>query len=179
MTIEPNVVFGPGVSVASGCVIKSFSHIEGADIGKNVTIGPFARLRPGAMIDEGVKIGNFVEIKKSKIGARSKINHLAYVGDTKMGKDVNFSAGAITVNFDGFDKHQTVVGDGVMIGSNVNLVAPVIIHEGAFVAAGSTVAENVPKNSLFIGRERPKIREGWAEEFRKRKKSKKPAKKLK
>jgi bifunctional UDP-N-acetylglucosamine pyrophosphorylase/glucosamine-1-phosphate N-acetyltransferase len=173
VVIEPGVVFAPGVSIESGAVIRAYSYIEGATVKKGAVIGPFARLRPGADIGENVKIGNFVEIKKSKIGKGSKINHLAYVGDTIMGAGVNFGAGAITVNFDGFDKFQTKIEDGVMVGSNANLIAPVTLHNGAFVAAGSTVAEDVPANSLFIGRERPKIRENWAAEFRGRKRKKK------
>lgn len=167
--IEPNVFFGPGVSVGSGTIIRSFSHIEGAKIGKDVTVGPFARLRPGTELGEEVRIGNFVEVKKSKIGKRSKISHLGYVGDCTMGDDVNFSAGAITVNYDGFEKHQTKIGHGVMIGSNVNLVAPLTIDNGAFVAAGSTITEDVPKDALSISRDVHKIREGWAAEYRKKK----------
>ncbi|MCC7305839.1 MAG: bifunctional UDP-N-acetylglucosamine diphosphorylase/glucosamine-1-phosphate N-acetyltransferase GlmU [Alphaproteobacteria bacterium] len=173
VTIEPNVVFGPGVEIAANCRIKSYSHIEGTKIGKGVSIGPFARIRPDTVIGEEAKIGNFVEIKKSKIGKGSKINHLAYVGDTLMGEHTNFSAGAITVNYDGFDKHQTRIGKNVMVGSNVNLVAPVVINDGAFVAAGSTITEDVPANSLSIARERPKLREGWASEFRRKKSGKK------
>jgi bifunctional UDP-N-acetylglucosamine pyrophosphorylase/glucosamine-1-phosphate N-acetyltransferase len=182
VTIDPHVVFGPGVEIATGAHIKSFSHVEGAKIGANVSVGPFARLRPGSEIGDDVRIGNFVEVKKSKIGARSKINHLAYVGDCLMGDDTNFSAGAITVNYDGFEKHRTVIGKGVMIGSNVNLVAPVHIDDGAFIAAGSTVTKDVPADALSIGRDASKIRKGWAAEYRRRKKalaeklkSKKPA----
>ena len=171
--IEPSVFFGPGVRVEQGVHIKAFSHIEGAHIGANTTLGPFARLRPGSDIGEGVRIGNFVEIKKSSIGNRSKINHLAYVGDCTMGEDVNFSAGAITVNYDGFNKHQTTIGKNVMIGSNVNLVAPLTIDDGAFVAAGSTINEDVPADSLSIARDKPSIREGWATKFRENKNKKK------
>ena len=178
VTIEPNVFFGPGVEVDEGAVIKAFSHIEGAKIGKNVTIGPFARLRPGADIGEAVKIGNFVEVKAAKIGKRSKINHLAYVGDATLGEDVNFSAGAITVNYDGFDKHRTVIGKNVMVGSNVNLVAPVTIKDGAFIAAGSTITEDVPADSLAIERGTPEIRKGWAAEYRSKKAAKTPARKM-
>lgn len=169
VVIEPHVFFGPGVDISAGARIKAFSHIEGAKIGRNVTVGPFARLRPGTAIGEDSRIGNFVEIKQSTIGPRSKINHLAYVGDCSMGEDVNFSAGAITVNYDGFEKHQTHIGKGVMVGSNVNLVAPVTIDDGAFIAAGSTITENVPADSLSIARDSAKIRQGWAAEYRKRK----------
>jgi bifunctional UDP-N-acetylglucosamine pyrophosphorylase / glucosamine-1-phosphate N-acetyltransferase len=171
--IEPNVIFGEGVSIGSGSNIRAFSHIEGADIGKNVNIGPFARLRPGSVIGEDVRIGNFVEIKKSKIGKGAKIGHLSYVGDTLMGDETNFSAGAITVNYDGFDKYKTVIGKNVMIGSNVNLVAPVKIDDGAIVAAGSTITDNVQANALSIARERQTDRKNWAAEFRKKKKVKK------
>ncbi len=167
--IEPNVFFGPGVNVGAGAKIKGFSHIEGAQIGAGAQIGPFARIRPGSEIGEEVRIGNFVEIKKSTVGARSKINHLSYVGDTTMGDDVNFSAGAITVNYDGFEKHRTIIGDGVMVGSNVNLVAPLTIDNGAFVAAGSTITKDVPADSLSISRDVAQVREGWAAEYRKRK----------
>jgi bifunctional UDP-N-acetylglucosamine pyrophosphorylase/glucosamine-1-phosphate N-acetyltransferase len=167
--IEPGVFFGPGVEIAEGAHIKAYSHIEGAKIGKGATVGPFARLRPGADIGADVRIGNFVEIKKSKIGKRSKISHFGYVGDTTMGEDVNFGCGAITVNYDGFEKHQTVIGKNVMVGSNVNLVAPLEIDDGAFIAAGSTITENVPADALSISRDPARIREGWAAEFRKRK----------
>ena len=176
VTIEPNVFFGPGVEVGEGAVIRAFSHIEGAKIGRNAVVGPFARLRPGADIGESAKIGNFVEVKAARIGKRSKINHLAYVGDAVLGEDVNFSAGAITVNYDGFDKHRTVIGKNVMIGSNVNLVAPVTIKDGAFIAAGSTITENVPADSLAIERGTPEIRKGWAAEYRQKKTVKNPGK---
>lgn len=169
VTIEPNVVFAPGVSVEKGAKIRAFSYLEEAKVGKNVSVGPYARLRPGADIGDDVRIGNFVEIKKSKIGKRSKINHLAYVGDTDMGADVNFSAGAITVNYDGFDKHKTTIGDGAMVGSNVNLVAPIKIGKGAFLAAGSTLSKDIPADALGIVRDSPRILKGWAAKFRKQK----------
>lgn len=171
VVIEPSVFFGPGVEIGEGTHIKAFSHLEGAKIGKHATIGPFARLRPGAEIGAEARIGNFVEIKKSKIGRRSKISHLGYVGDTVMGDDVNFGCGAITVNYDGFEKHETVIGKGVMVGSNANLIAPLTIDDGAFIAAGSTITEDVPADSLSISRDAAKIREGWAAEYRKRKKA--------
>ncbi len=175
--IEPSVFFGANVRVEFGVHIKAFSHIEGAHIGKNTSVGPFARLRPGSEIGEGVRIGNFVEVKKSTIGDGSKINHLAYVGDCTMGTDVNFSAGAITVNYDGFNKHQTIIGKDVMIGSNVNLVAPLKIDDGAFVAAGSTINEDVPADSLSIAREKGSIHKGWAAKFREGKSKNKDDKK--
>lgn len=167
VVIEPNVYFGPGVSVEQGSHIKAFSHFEGVQIKENATIGPFARIRPGTEIGEDVRIGNFVEIKKSVIGNGSKINHLAYVGDTTMGADVNFSAGAITVNYDGFEKHHTRIGKNVMVGSNVNLVAPLTIDDGAFVAAGSTITEDVPADSLSVARDKATIKQGWAAKYRK------------
>ncbi len=169
VTIEPHVVFGAGVTVESGTRIKAFSHLEGAIVGKDVIMGPYARLRPDTVLKDGVKLGNFVEIKKSTIGKGSKINHLSYVGDCEMGEGVNFSAGAITVNYDGFQKHQTIIGKDVLIGSNVNLVAPLSIDDGAFVAAGSTITEDVPADALSIARDVAEIREGWASEYRKRK----------
>lgn len=172
--IEPSVFFGGGVRVADGVHIKAFSHIEGAHIGKNTTVGPFARLRPGSTVGENVRIGNFVEVKQSSIGNGSKINHLSYVGDCTMGEDVNFSAGAITVNYDGFNKHKTVIGKNVMVGCNVNLVAPLSIDDGAFVAAGSTINEDVPADSLSIARERGAIYKGWATKFREGKSKTKP-----
>lgn len=167
--IEPNVFFGPGVSVEQGVHIKAFCHFEGATLGKNITIGPFARLRPGTTLGDEVRIGNFVEVKNSTIGNRSKINHLGYVGDTEMAEDVNFSAGAITVNYDGFQKHKTHIGKDVMVGSNVNLVAPVSIDDGAFLAAGSTITEDVPADALSVERTRAEIRKGWAAQYRKMK----------
>jgi len=167
--IEPNVYFAGGVVVGEGVHIKAFCHFEGAKIGDGTTIGPFARLRPGAVIGQDVRVGNFVEIKKSYVGDRSKISHLGYIGDTIMGTDVNFSCGAITVNYDGFEKHQTVIGNGVMVGSNVNLVAPVTLDDGAFVAAGTTITKNVPADSLSVGRSPEKVHKGWAALYRKRK----------
>ena len=168
--IEPNVFFGPGVIVEEGVHIKAFCHFEGAHIRKNSVVGPFARLRPGSEIGEDVKIGNFVEVKKSNIGDGAKISHLAYVGDCEMGRDVNFSCGAITVNYDGFEKFKTVIGDGALVGSNVSLVAPVTIGKGAFLAAGSTITEDIPDDALGIGRSNGKAVEGWARNFRARKK---------
>ncbi len=171
--IEPGVMFGAGVSIGSGSKIKAYSHIEGAAIAENVSVGPFARLRPGTVLNAKSRIGNFVEIKKSKIGKGAKINHLAYVGDTIMGDETNFSAGAITVNYDGFSKYETIIGKNVMVGSNVNLVAPLKIEDGAFIAAGSTITENVPADALSIARSRPETRKGWASDFRKKKAKKK------
>ena len=167
--IEPHVYFGPDVTVGKNVHIKAFCHFEGANIGDNTTVGPFARLRPGSDIGEDVRIGNFVEIKQSKIGNRSKISHLGYVGDCIMGEDVNFSCGAITVNYDGFEKHQTTIEKGTMVGSNVTLVAPVTVGAEAFVAAGSTITTDIPPNALAIARETAKIRPDWATHYRKHK----------
>lgn len=167
--VEPSVFFGPGVRIEDGAHIKAFSHIEGTHIGKNSTIGPFARLRPDTKIGEDVRIGNFVEVKKSDIGNGSKISHLSYVGDTVMMENVNFSAGAITVNYDGFNKHKTHIGKDVMVGCNVNLVAPLTIDDGAFVAAGSTINTDVPADALSIARDKGAIHQGWAARFREKK----------
>ena len=165
--VDTNVFFGPEVTIESGVHIKSFCHLEGTHVKAGTTVGPFARLRPGSEISEDVKIGNFVEIKKSSIGKGSKISHLAYVGDTDMGENVNFSCGAITVNYDGFDKHKTKIGNNVMVGSNVNLVAPVILEDGAFAAAGSTITKDVDADSLAISRIDTDVKKGWAARFRK------------
>ncbi len=174
--IEPNVYFAKGVKVGQNVHIKAFCHIDDAVVGDGTTVGPFARLRPGTTIGEDVRIGNFVEIKKSSIGDRSKISHLGYVGDTIMDSDVNFSCGAITVNYDGFQKHQTVIGKGVMVGSNVNLVAPVRLDDGAFIAAGSTITTDVPADSLSVERGQAEVRQGWAALYRKRKEDSKKKK---
>lgn len=167
--VEPNVFFGKNVTVETGVHIKAFCHFEDAHIGENVTIGPFARLRPGAKIGKNARIGNYVEVKNSNIGEGSKVNHFGYVGDCDMGQNVNFSCGAITVNYDGFDKHRTVIGDNVMVGSNVNLVAPVVIGDGAFIAAGSTMTKDVPADALSMTRAETNTREGWAAKFKKMK----------
>ena len=167
--IEPNVYFGANVNVGKNVHIKAFCHFEGTTIGDDTIIGPFARLRPGSEIGKEVRIGNFVEIKKSQIGDRSKISHLGYVGDCIMGEDVNFSCGAITVNYDGFNKHQTIIGNGVMVGSNVNLVAPVNLGEGSFIAAGSTITTDVPADAMSVERGKAKLFDGWAADYRKSK----------
>ncbi len=165
--IEPSVFFGANVKIKSGVHIKAFCHIEGATVGEGTTLGPFARLRPGTDIGEEARIGNFVEIKKSRVGNRSKISHFGYVGDCQMGEDVNFGCGAITVNYDGHNKFETIIEDNVMIGSNSNLVAPVTVKEGAFIAAGSTITTNVPSDALALERTDLQIREGWASDRRK------------
>ncbi|MBU0800419.1 MAG: bifunctional UDP-N-acetylglucosamine diphosphorylase/glucosamine-1-phosphate N-acetyltransferase GlmU, partial [Alphaproteobacteria bacterium] len=167
--IEPNVFFGPGVRVGDHVTIHAFSHIEGAVIEAGAHVGPFARLRPGAVIGEKARVGNFVEVKNATLGAGAKANHLAYIGDADIGAGVNFSCGAITVNYDGFEKHRTIVGDGAFVGCNVNLVAPVTVGAGALVAAGSTITKDVPADALAVAREKPLVKEGWAAARRKRK----------
>lgn len=169
VTVEPNVVFGPGVTIADNVTVKAFSHLEGATVAAGASIGPHARLRPGSVIGEGAKIGNFVEVKNSTLGAGVKAAHLAYIGDAQIGDDVNFSCGAITVNYDGVKKHKTVVGAGAMVGSNVNLVAPITIGDGAYIAAGSTITKDVPAEALAVAREKPFIKDGWAAGKRKKK----------
>jgi bifunctional UDP-N-acetylglucosamine pyrophosphorylase/glucosamine-1-phosphate N-acetyltransferase len=150
--VFPNVIFGPGVSVADGVEIRSFSHIEGAKVEKNAIIGPFARLRPGAVIGENAHVGNFVEIKKSTLGKGAKANHLSYVGDSKVGAGANIGAGTITCNYDGISKYETVIGENAFIGSNSSLVAPVTIGAGAIVGAGSVITQDVEADALAIAR---------------------------
>jgi bifunctional UDP-N-acetylglucosamine pyrophosphorylase/glucosamine-1-phosphate N-acetyltransferase len=164
--IEPNVVFGPGVKVASGAQILSFSHLTGCTIGPNCIVGPHARLRPGAELCEQVHIGNFVEVKAAKIGARSKANHLTYLGDTDVGEDTNIGAGTITCNYDGYNKHRTTIGARVFIGSDTALVAPVTVGDGAFVAAGSVITEDVPPDALAVARGRQENKPGRAKVLR-------------
>lgn len=164
--IEPNVVFGPGVSVADGAVIHAFSHLEGAEVGPAATVGPYGRLRPGAKLGEKAKIGNFVEIKSAEIGAGAKISHLTYVGDATVGEGANIGAGTITCNYDGFFKYRTTIGAGAFVGSNSSLVAPVTIGAGAFVGSGSVVTDDVAPDALAVGRGRQVTREGWAKGFR-------------
>lgn len=173
VTIEPFVVFGPGVSIASGTVIRAHSHIEGASIGENCEIGPFARLRPGTIIGTGAKIGNFVETKKAVFGAGAKANHLSYIGDAVVGAKANIGAGTITCNYDGFFKYQTVIGAGAFIGSNSALVAPVTIGDGAIIAAGSTVTADVSADALALVRPQQNEKPGWAAAFRARQMAKK------
>lgn len=154
--VEPNVFFGPGVRVEAGAVIHAFSHIEGAHVGPRAEVGPFARLRPGADLAERAKIGNFCEIKQAKVEAGAKINHLSYVGDARVGANANVGAGVITVNYDGFSKFQTDIGEGAFVGSNSALVAPVRIGDRSTVAAGSVITEDVPADALAFGRARQK-----------------------
>jgi bifunctional UDP-N-acetylglucosamine pyrophosphorylase / glucosamine-1-phosphate N-acetyltransferase len=152
VVIEPNVVFGPGVTVSDGACIRSFSHMEEATIGAGAIVGPFARLRPGAVLEEKVHVGNFVEVKAARLGAGAKANHLSYIGDALVGAGVNIGAGTITCNYDGVNKWRTIIGERAFIGSNTALVAPVEIGDGAFVAAGSVVTRNVPADALTVAR---------------------------
>lgn len=160
--IEPNVFFGPGVTVEEGATIRANCHLEGAHVGKNVTIGPFARLRPGASLGENTRIGNFVEIKNAVLDADVKVNHLAYVGDAHVGESANIGAGAITCNYDGVQKHRTEIGAGAFIGVNSALVAPVSVGEGAYIATGSVITKDVPADALAVARSRQEVKEGWA-----------------
>jgi bifunctional UDP-N-acetylglucosamine pyrophosphorylase / glucosamine-1-phosphate N-acetyltransferase len=168
VTVEPHVVFGPGVQVADGATIHAFSHIEGALIGAKASIGPFARIRPGTRLGEKAKVGNFVELKKAEIGEGAKVNHLSYIGDATIGALANIGAGTITCNYDGFGKYTTVIGAGAFIGSNTALVAPVAIGEGAIVGAGSVITRDVEPDSLAVERSEQKGIAGWAKRFRER-----------
>ena len=150
--IEPYVVIGSKVKIGNNVTIKSFSHLENCKIENKVDIGPYARIRPGTTLKEGSKIGNFVEIKKSTIGKKSKVNHLTYIGDTSIGKSVNIGAGTITCNYDGLKKNKTKIKDNVFIGSNSSLVAPLTIEENSIIGAGSTITRNVSKKSLALTR---------------------------
>jgi len=152
VTIEPYVVFGLKVKIGNNVVIKSFSHLEDCKVENKVEIGPYARIRPGTILKEGSKVGNFVEIKKSTLGKKSKASHLTYIGDSKIGKSVNVGAGTITCNYDGSKKSKTIIKDNVFIGSNSSLVAPVIIEEDSVVGAGSVITKNVKRKSLALTR---------------------------
>jgi bifunctional UDP-N-acetylglucosamine pyrophosphorylase/glucosamine-1-phosphate N-acetyltransferase len=168
VTVEPHVVFGPGVQVADGATIHAFSHIEGATIGAKASIGPFARIRPGTILADRTKVGNFVELKKADIAEGAKVNHLSYVGDATVGARANIGAGTITCNYDGFGKYRTVIGDDVFIGSNTALVAPVTVGNGAIVGAGSVITRDVEPDSLALERNEQKGIAGWARRFRER-----------
>ena len=152
VTIEPYVVIGKKVNIGNNVIIKSFSHIESCKIENRVEVGPYARIRPDTILKEGSKIGNFVEVKKSIVGKKSKVNHLSYIGDTTIGKSSNIGAGTITCNYDGIKKNKTKIEDNFFIGSNSSLVAPVIIEEKSIVGAGSVITKNVKKKSLALTR---------------------------
>ena len=152
VTIEPYVVFGPKVKIGSNVLIRSFSHLENCIVKDKVEIGPYARIRPNTILEKGSKVGNFVEIKKSKIGKNSKVNHLTYIGDTNIGKNVNVGAGTITCNYDGTKKSKTLIKDNVFIGSNSSLVAPLTLEEGSTIGAGSVITKKVKRKSLALTR---------------------------
>jgi bifunctional UDP-N-acetylglucosamine pyrophosphorylase/glucosamine-1-phosphate N-acetyltransferase len=177
VTVEPNVVFGPGVSVADGATIRAFSHLEGARVGPGCEVGPFARLRPGAVLEEKSKVGNFVEVKKAVLGKGAKANHLTYLGDAEIGAGANIGAGTITCNYDGYFKYKTVIGERAFIGSNSALVAPVRIGADAIVAAGSTVSRDVADGELRMVRAEQLVKPGWADRFHDTMKKKKAAEK--
>ena len=174
-TIEPHVVFGPGVVIDEGATIRAFCHIQGAHIAGGCEVGPFARLRPGTVLEAGAKVGNFVEVKKARLGAGAKANHLSYLGDADIGASANIGAGTITCNYDGFDKYRTEIGAGAFIGSNTALVAPVSVGEGAIVGAGSVITRDVAADELAVARGEQKGLAGWAARFRKRQQAKKDA----
>ena len=152
VTINPYVVIGRKVKIGNNVTINSFSHLEDCKIKNKVEVGPYARLRPGTILEEGSKIGNFVEVKKSRVGKKSKINHLSYIGDSEIGKGVNVGAGTITCNYDGVKKSKTKIKDNVFIGSNSSLVAPITIEKNSIVGAGSVITKKVKKNSLALTR---------------------------
>jgi bifunctional UDP-N-acetylglucosamine pyrophosphorylase / glucosamine-1-phosphate N-acetyltransferase len=177
VVVEPNVVFAPGVAVETGAVIRAFSHLEGAVVRAGAIVGPFARLRPGADIGEDAHIGNFVEVKKVKVGKGAKANHLAYLGDGSVGAGANIGAGTIFCNYDGFDKYETHIGEGAFIGSDTELVAPVTVGAGAYTASGSVITRDVPPDALAIARGGQEHKEGWAAKFRARKLAERAARK--
>ena len=162
VVVEPHVCFGPGVTVGDGVIVRSFSHLEGAQVGNGAIVGPFARLRPGAILGAGSHVGNFVEIKNSDLGPGVKANHLAYIGDASIGRGTNVGAGTITCNYDGKLKHRTVIGEHAFIGTNSSLVAPLSIGDRAYVGSGSVITDDVPAEALALGRGRQIVKEGWA-----------------
>ena len=175
VTIEPFVVIGPGVSIADGAVIHSFSHIVQASIGRKASVGPYARLRPGTSLGDGARIGNFVEVKAATLAAGVKVNHLSYIGDADIGANSNIGAGTITCNYDGFSKHKTTIGEGAFVGTNSSLVAPVKIGNGAYIGSGSVITRDVPDDALAVERSPQTNREGGAKRYRELKtRSKKP-----
>ena len=176
VVVEPNVVFAPGVSVETGAVIRSFSHLEGAIVHGGAIVGPYARLRSGADIGEDAHIGNFVEVKKVVVGKGAKANHLAYLGDGTVGAGANIGAGTIFCNYDGFDKYETHVGQGAFIGSNTALVAPVKVGDGAYTGSGSVITKDVSSDALAIARGQQVEKPGWAAGFRARKQAEKARK---
>jgi bifunctional UDP-N-acetylglucosamine pyrophosphorylase / glucosamine-1-phosphate N-acetyltransferase len=166
VTIEPFVVIGPGVTIADGAVIHSFSHIVQSSIGKKALVGPYARLRPGTSLGDGAKIGNFVEVKAATLEAGVKVNHLSYIGDTHIGANSNIGAGTVTCNYDGFSKHKTTIGEGAFVGTNSSLVAPVKIGNGAYIGSGSVITKDVPDDAMAVERSPQTNREGGAKRYR-------------
>lgn len=177
VTIGQNVVFGPGVTVADNVAIRAFCHIEGASLASGVEVGPYARLRPGSVLEEGSRIGNFVEMKKAVLGKGAKANHLTYLGDAEVGAGANIGAGTITCNYDGYFKHRTIIGERAFIGSNSALIAPVKIGADAIVAAGSAVSRDVADGELRLVRAEQLVKPGWADAFHDLMKKKKADKK--
>jgi bifunctional UDP-N-acetylglucosamine pyrophosphorylase/glucosamine-1-phosphate N-acetyltransferase len=174
--VEPYVVFAPGVRIEGGATIRAFSHLEGACVRAGAIVGPYARLRPGADVGEEAHIGNFVEVKKVKLGKGAKANHLSYLGDGTVGAGANIGAGVIFCNYDGFDKAETHVGEGAFIGSDTALVAPVSVGAGAFTGSGSVITEDVPADALALARGRQVVKDGWAAAFREAKRAAKAGK---
>lgn len=166
VVIEPNVFFGPGVTLEDNVVVRGFSHLEGCIVRQGAQVGPFVRLRPAADIGANAKVGNFVEVKKSTLGQDAKVSHLSYIGDAEVGAHANIGAGTITCNYDGYNKSRTVIGEGAFIGSNSSLVAPVRIGKGAYTGSGSVVTDDVPDDALALSRSRQSNKEGWASRFR-------------
>lgn len=175
VTIGPGVVVGPGVTIEDGVEILSFSHLEGATVRRGARVGPFARLRPGADVGPDAHVGNFVELKNTVLGPGAKANHLTYLGDAAVGAKANVGAGTITCNYDGFDKHRTVIGAGAFVGSNTSLVAPVTLGDGAMTGAGTVVTQDVPADALALSRAPQTERPDWARIFRERKAAAKAA----
>jgi bifunctional UDP-N-acetylglucosamine pyrophosphorylase/glucosamine-1-phosphate N-acetyltransferase len=171
--VHPNVVFGPGVTIEGPAEIRAFSHLEGCRVAPGAIIGPYARLRPGTQIGHSAHVGNFVELKATKLGDGAKVNHLTYLGDATIGAKTNIGAGSITCNYDGYAKHRTEIGDGVFVGSDSVLIAPVTLGDGAFIAAGSVITKNVTPNAMAFGRARQAEIPGAAAKFRAARKEKK------
>jgi bifunctional UDP-N-acetylglucosamine pyrophosphorylase/glucosamine-1-phosphate N-acetyltransferase len=176
VVLEPNVFLGPGVKIGAGAKVFAFSHIENATLGPGVTVGPFARLRGGAVLEDGVHIGNFVELKNAHLGAGTKAGHLSYLGDAEIGADTNIGAGTITCNYDGVNKSTTTIGERAFIGSNSALVAPVTIGDGAYIASGSVITRNVEADALALGRARQENKPGYAPKLKARAEAIKAAK---
>lgn len=176
VVVEQNVVFAPGVRVANGARIRAFSHLEGASVGRNSAVGPYARLRPGAILGADTRVGNFVEVKNTTFEDGAKANHLSYIGDASVGSKSNIGAGTITCNYDGYLKHRTEIGAGSFVGSNSTLVAPVSLGSGSFVAAGSVITDDVDQDSMAFGRARQTVKEGKAKQLRERLKAAKESK---